>query len=96
MSMLQGMKMIQRITFSMLRSAETLACRSRAFASFSVTVLLSSIVVWLMVVIVFLILSGDWTILEFVREIASERLSISPFKTSWIIVSEGDSNGIVV
>ena len=82
MSILDIIGTMKVITFSMFRSAEIFIWRSLAFASFSATVFLSSIVVWLMVVIVFLILSGDWTILEFVREIASVRLSISPFKIS--------------
>lgn len=47
------------LTFSMLSRALTFACRSLAFVSFILTVLLSSIAVELMVEMVRLIRSGD-------------------------------------
>ena len=64
-----------------------LMLRSLALASLSATIFLSSWVVWLSVVMVFLILSGDWTMREFVLDIASCRLSSSPFNASWEYVN---------
>lgn len=67
----------------MLSKALILDWRSLALVSCIITVFLSSLAVELIVVIVRLIRSGDCTIRERVRLIASDTLAISPLRASY-------------